>query len=121
VPGLVGKTVQSIRFVGNFGLGILGDPTRGDNQNDVLDYGFSVARAVQEGVELVGELNGRASTRGGTPPAGTESRSQLRLGARVTRGTVRLDGGLVFGLTSRDPSVGLTLGATWVFKGFTVP
>ena len=121
VQGLVGKTVQSIRFVGNFGLGILGDPTRGDNQNDVLDYGFSVARAVQEGVELVGEINGRASTRGGTPPAGTESRSQLRLGARVTRGTVRLDGGLVFGMTSRDPSIGLTLGATWVFKGFTVP
>ena len=121
MQGLVGKTVQSIRFVGNFGLGILGDPTRGGNQNDVLDYGFSVARAVQEGVELVGEINGRASTRGGTPPAGTESRSQLRLGARVTRGTVRLDGGLVFGMTSRDPSIGLTLGATWVFKGFVVP
>jgi len=121
VQGLVGKTVQSIRFVGNFGLGILGDPTRGDNQNDVLDYGFSVARAVREGTELVGEINGRASTRGGAPPAGTESRSQLRLGARITRGTVRLDGGLVFGMTSRDPSIGLTLGATWVFKGFTVP
>ena len=45
---LVGKTVQSIRFVGNFGLGILGDPTRGDNQNDVFDYGFSVARAIRE-------------------------------------------------------------------------
>jgi hypothetical protein len=120
VQGLVGKTVQSIRFVGNFGLGILGDPTRGDNQNDVLDYGFSVARAVREGVELVGEINGRASTRGGTPPAGTESRSQLRLGARITYNTVRLDGGLVFGMTSRDPSIGLTLGATWVFKGFNV-
>ena len=56
---LVGKTVQSIRFVGNFGLGILGDPTRGDNQNDVLDYGFSLARAIREGIEVVGELNGR--------------------------------------------------------------
>ena len=121
VQALVGKTVQSIRVVGNFGLGILGDPTRGDNQNDVLDYGLSVARAVRQGVELVGEINGRASTRGGTPPAGTESRSVLRLGARVTRGTVRLDGGLLFGMTSRDPSVGLTLGATWVFKGLTIP
>jgi len=28
---------------------------------------------------------------------------------------------VVFGMTSRDPSIGLTLGATWVFKGFTVP
>ena len=75
---LVGKTVQSIRIVGNVGLGILGDPTRGDNQNDVLDYGFSVARAVREGLEVVGELNGRASTRGGTPPVGTESRAMMR-------------------------------------------
>jgi len=117
---LVGKTVQSIRFVGNVGLGILGDPTRGDNQNDVLDYGISVARAVKEGVEVVGEINGRANTRGGTPPAGTESRSVMRLGGRLTRGTVRLDAGILLGITSRDPSVGFTVGATYVFKGFTV-
>ena len=118
---LVGKTVQSIRFVGNVGLGILGDPTRGDNQNDVLDYGVSVARAIREGLEVVGEVNGRASTRGGTAPAGTESRGTLRLGGRLTRGTVRLDAGLLFGITSRDPGFGFTAGATWVFKGFAVP
>ncbi len=46
---LFGKTVQSIRFVGNAGLGILGDPTRGDRQNDVLLYGASIARAVRRG------------------------------------------------------------------------
>ena len=119
--GLVGKTVQSIRIVGNIGLGILGDPTRGDNQNDVLDYGVSVARAVRQGIEVVGEINGRQSTRGGTPPAGTESRGLMRLGGRITRGTVRVDAGLLLGMTSRDPSFGFTAGATWVFKGFTVP
>jgi hypothetical protein len=118
---LIGKTVQSIRVVGNVGLGILADPTRGDNQNDVLLYGVSVARAVREGVEVVGELNGRASTRGGTPPAGTESRATIRVGGRLTRGTVRLDAGVLLGLTSRDPGFGFTAGATWVFKGFTVP
>jgi hypothetical protein len=117
---LIGKTVQSVRVVGNVGLGILGDPTQGANQNDVLDYGLSVARAVREGMELVGEINGRASTRSGTPPAGTESRGILRLGGRITRGTVRIDGGLLFGITSRDPSFGFTAGATWVFKGFTI-
>ncbi len=117
---LVGKTVRSIRIVGNVGLGILGDPTRGDNQNDVLDYGASLARAVREGIEVVGEINGRASTRSGTPPAGTESRSTLRIGGRITRGTVRLDAGLLLGMTSLDPSVGFTAGATYVFKGFTV-
>jgi hypothetical protein len=118
---LVGKTVRSVRVVGNFGLGILGDPTRGDNQNDVLDYGISVARAVREGLEVVGELNGRASTRGGTPPIGTESRSMLRIGGRLTRGTVRLDAGILLGITQRDPGFGITAGATYVFKGFTIP
>lgn len=118
---LVGKTVRSVRVVGNFGLGILGDPTRGDNQNDVLDYGVSVARAVREGLEVVGELNGRANTRNGTPPAGTESRATMRIGGRFTRGTVRLDAGILLGVTSRDPGFGFTAGATYVFKGFTIP
>ncbi|HTM27483.1 MAG TPA: hypothetical protein VL225_19935 [Vicinamibacterales bacterium] len=120
VQVLAGKTVRSVRIVGNAGLGILGDPTRGDNQNDVLDYGVSVARAVREGLEVVGELNGRADTRSGTAPVGTESRSTVRIGGRLTRGTVRLDAGLLLGVTARDPGVGFTAGATWVFKGFTV-
>jgi hypothetical protein len=117
---LVGKTSKSIRVVGNVGLGILGDPTRGDNQNDVLDYGFSLARAVAEGVELVGDVNGRWSTRGGTPPAGTDDRAIMRLGGRFTKGTVRIDAGILLGMTSRDPSFGFTAGATYVFKGFNI-
>jgi hypothetical protein len=117
---LVGKTVQSIRIVGNVGLGILSDPTNATNQNDVLDYGASLARAVKEGVEVVGEINGRWSTRSGTPPPGTESRAAMRIGGRLTRGTVRLDAGIILGMTSYDPSFGFTVGATYVFKAFTV-
>jgi hypothetical protein len=118
---LFGKTVQSIRVVGNAGLGILGDPTRGDRQNDVLQYGFSVARAVQQGLEVVGEINGRANTRGGDAPPGTDSRATIRLGGRFTRSTVRIDAGVLLGMTSRDPGFGFTAGATWVFKGYTIP
>jgi hypothetical protein len=117
---LVGKTSKSIRIVGNIGLGILGDPTRGDNQNDVLDYGLSIARAVKEGVEIVGEINGRASTRGGTPPVGTEARGMMRVGGRITHNAIRFDTAVIVGMTSRDPSFGFTAGATYVFKGFTV-
>jgi hypothetical protein len=116
----IAKTVQSVRVVGNVGLGILGDPTRGDKQNDVFNYGISIARAVATGVEIVGELNGRTSTRSGTPPIGTESRSVMRVGARITRGPVRGDGALLVGVTERDPTWGFTGGVTWVFKGFTV-
>lgn len=121
VSALLGKTVQSIRMVGNAGLGILADPVDGNRQNDVFTYGFSIARAVKQGVEVVGEINGRLNTRSGTPPVGTESRGAMRVGVRFTRSTVRGDAGLIFGMTSRDPSIGLTAGVTWVFKGFTVP
>lgn len=118
---LIGKTVQSIRVVGNAGLGILGDPTRGDRQNDVLTYGLSLARAVRQGLEVVGEVNGRLDVRDGEPPPGTDSRGTFRVGARYTYNTVRLDGGLIIGMTARDPSFGLTAGLTWVFRGFTIP
>jgi hypothetical protein len=101
-------------------LGILGDPTRGDRQNDVLTYGMSVARAVRQGLEVVGEINGRLDTREGEPPPGTDSRGAMRLGGRFTKGTVRIDGGIIIGMTSRDPSFGFTAGATWVFRGFTI-
>ena len=119
---LVGKTVQSIRVVGNVGLGILADPVVGNRQNDVLTYGLSVARAIRQGVEVVGEVNGRANTRDdeGTP-VGTESRANMRAGARFTRGTVRLDAGVIVGMTSRDPRIGVTAGFTWVFRGFSGP
>lgn len=118
---LVGKTVQSIRVVGNAGLGILGDPTRGDRQNDVLTYGLSLARAVRQGLEVVGEVNGRLDVRDGEPPPGTESRGTMRVGGRYTYNTVRIDGGLIIGMTSNDPGIGFTAGLTWVFRGFTVP
>lgn len=119
VDALVGKTIQSVRVVGNIGLGILGAPTNPQVQNDVLDYGVSVTGAIKQGVDLVAEINGRANTRGVPPPVGTESRGEIRVGGRLTRGTIRYDAGLIFGMTPRDPSIGVTAGATWVFKAFT--
>jgi hypothetical protein len=116
----LGKTIRSIRVVGNFGFGILGDPVRGDRQNDVFNYGVSVARAIRTGVEVVGELNGRLNTRSGTAPIGTESRGGMRLGSRLTRGPVRIDAALILGVTELDPTWGFTAGVTWVFKAFTV-
>jgi hypothetical protein len=115
------KTVQSVRVVGNIGLGILGDSTRGDQQNDVLTYGFSMARALTQQAELVGEINGRISTREGGPPPGTESRGIVRLGARYTLGTWRGDAAVLFGVTSSDPSIGFAAGFTWVFNAFQIP
>jgi hypothetical protein len=122
VSGLVGKTIQSVRVVGNFGIGLLSDPTRGDQQNDVFTYGFSLARAVSQGFEVVGEINGRNSMHPSDEvPVGTENRSVIRVGGRYTVSTVRIDAGMLFGLTSRDPNFGFTAGVTWVFRAFTIP
>ncbi len=118
---LAAKTVQSIRVVANLGIGILSDPTVGNRQNDDLTYGLSFARAVTQRTEIVGELNGRVSTRSGTAFPGTESRGLLKLGGRLTNGPIRLDGGIFFGLTSVDPTIGFTAGVTYVFNAFKVP
>jgi hypothetical protein len=118
---LVGKTVQSVRMVGNVGLGIFGDATRGDRQNDMLIYGVSFARALSAGAEVVGEVNGRLDSRNGEPPPGTESRAVARFGARYTIGGWRGDAALLFGLTSLDPSYGVSAGFTYVFNAFPAP
>jgi hypothetical protein len=118
---LAGKTVRSVRMVGNVGIGILGDPIRADRQNDVLTYGVSFARALTNATEVVGDLNGRAVTRSGTAPPGTETAGTIRAGLRYTVGGWRGDAGLIIGLTSRDPGVGVTAGFTYVFDAFRVP
>jgi len=116
---LVAKTVQSVRLVGNIGLGILGDPTRGDRQNDVITYGLSFARAVTHAAEVVGEINGHKDTREGDPPPGTGSKSIVRFGGRYTVGSFRADAALMFGVTSPGPGIGFGAGFTYVFQGPT--
>jgi hypothetical protein len=118
---LAGKTTQSVRIVGNVGLGILGDPTNGNRQNDVLLYGVSFARAITAAAEVVGEVTGRANTRGVGPLPGTESRSVVRMGLRYTYGGLRGDAALLLGATNNDPGVGFTAGLTYVFTAFQVP
>lgn len=118
---LAAKTVQSVRVVGNIGFGILSDPTDGNRQNDDLTYGVSFARAVTQAAEIVGEVNGRVSVRSGEPFPGTETRGILKLGGRYTVGAWRVDGGVYFGLTTIDPTIGFTAGFTYVFNAFQVP
>jgi len=118
---LIGKTVQSVRVVGNVGVIIMSSPLDPTQQNDVLSYGLSFARAMTSKSEIVGELNGWASVRSGVAPIGTESRGKLKLGGRFTQGPVRLDAGVFFGLNTIDPTVGFTAGLTYVFNAFKIP
>jgi hypothetical protein len=118
---LLAKTTESVRIVGNIGVGILADPTVGDRQNDVITYGVSLARALTDQTEIVGELNGLVSTREGGAFPGSDTRGVLNFGGRYTTGSFRIDGGMFVGLTSIDPTFGITGGFTWVFRAFEVP
>jgi len=115
-----GKTIQSVRVVGNIGMLILGNPTKLAAQDDLLAYSLSVARAISAKTEIVGEFVGRANFADIVTP-GAEDRGLLRFGARYTVNGVRLDAGILLGLTPRDPEFGFTGGFTWVFDAFKVP
>lgn len=114
---LAGKSFGPTRLVGNFGMAVLSIPTEGDRQNDVLTYGLSVTRRLRPGLEVLGEANGRVDVKGATP-AGTEDRSTAQLGVRAGTGALRWHGAVLVGLEENDPDVGVSLGATWRFRGF---
>ncbi len=89
-------------MVGNVGLGILGDPTRGDRQNDVLTYGVSFARALTQACRSGrGDQRPRRHPRTATRRRAPSSRSVARFGGRYTIGAWRADAAVLFGLTVR--------------------
>jgi hypothetical protein len=118
---LAGKTMAALRVAGNIGFTIMSEPLNSIKQNDVITYGLSLAQHIGHDAALVGDVNGRWSSRNGIPPIGTESRGTVTAGGRYTRGSIRLDAGAFVGLTSVDPTIGLTTGFTYVFHGFTLP
>jgi len=111
---LVAKTVQSVRTVGNVGLVVLGNPERARKPATALAFGVSVARAITNSFEVVGDMNGRLTPFEKIVPAGLESRGVFRLAGRYTYSMLRLDFGVIAGITSRDPSFGISAGATYV-------
>jgi hypothetical protein len=111
---LVAKTVQSVRTVGNVSLFVLGNPEEAQDTVTALGFGVSVARAVTNAFEVVGEVNGRLTPFAKIVPRGLESRGVLRLAGRFTHGMLRLDAGVLAGFTDRDPGFGISAGATYV-------
>jgi hypothetical protein len=117
---LAGKTAGRVRVVSNAGFTIMSEPLDAAKQNDVVIYGVSLANALSRQLEAVAEVNGRWSTRHGIAPVGTESRGTAKVGGRVAVGSIRLDASVLFGLTSIDPSIGVTVGVTYTFTAFSL-
>ncbi len=97
----------------NLGIGILTAPTGLFTQNDVLTYGFAGIVRLNKQFSLAGEVNGRANTRPGSGPLGTESLSEARLGMQVRASGLRFDFAGIKGLTRLSPRSGLTVGVTY--------
>lgn len=102
-----------VNTFGNLGIGILTAPTGLFSQNDVLTYGFAGIVRISKQFNLAGEVNGRANTRPGSGPLGTESQGEARLGMQVRASGLRFDFAGIKGLTKLSPHSGLTVGVTY--------
>ncbi len=113
---LVGKKFgHNGRFntFGNLGIAILTAPTALFSQNDVLTYGVAGIFRLNKQFSFAGEVNGRANTRPGGGPLGTESQSEARLGMQVRASGLRFDFAGIKGLTTQTHNSGFTVGVTY--------
>jgi hypothetical protein len=113
---LIGKKFgQDGRFntFGNLGIAILTAPTVLFTQNDVLTYGVAGIFRINKQFSIAGEVNGRANTRPGNGPLGTESQAEARLGMQIKASGLRFDFAGIKGLTSFSPNSGFTVGVTY--------
>ena len=113
---LVGKKFGEhgrLNTFGNLGIAILTAPTELFTQNDVLTYGVAGIFRLNRQFSLAGEVNGRANTRPGNGPLGTESQAEARLGMQVRASGLRFDFAGIKGLTSFTHNSGVTVGVTY--------
>lgn len=98
---------------GNLGIAILTAPTELFSQNDLVTYGIAGIFRINRQFSLAGEVNGRANTRSGNGPLGTESQAEARLGMQVRASGLRFDFAGIKGLTSFTHNSGVTVGVTY--------
>ncbi len=98
---------------GNLGIAILTAPTELFSQNDVITYGVAGIFRINKQFSIAGEVNGRANTRPGNGPLGTESQGEARLGMQIRASGLRFDFAGIKGLTSFSPNSGFTVGVTY--------
>lgn len=113
---LVGKKFGQdgrLNTFGNLGIAILTAPTVLFTQNDVLTYGAAGIFRFNKQFSLAGEVNGRANTRPGDGPLGTESQAEARLGMQIRASGLRFDFAGIKGLTRFTHNSGVTVGVTY--------
>jgi hypothetical protein len=102
-----------VNIFGNLGIGIMTAPIERFTQNDVFLYGVAGIFRVNERINIATEVNGRANTRSGNAPLGTESVSEFRIGTQIKASGLRFDTAAILGLTKYSPRSGITFGVTY--------
>jgi len=118
---LLQKHFGRLNTFANVGVGILQGPAGLFTQNDVLLLGLGAVLPVNKRLNVVGEVQGRKSTRPtpvDSPLVGTGSRLQARLGVQIFAGGFRWDFAGITGLTKDDPDTGFAFGISKNFKLF---
>ncbi len=115
------RGVSKVNIFGNLGLAIIPAPLSTFTQNDVLIYGIAGIYRLNQRINLVSEVNGRANTRSGTAPLGTESLSQFRVGTQIRASGLRFDTAAAFGLTKNSPRTGIIFGVTYQTPNIFTP
>lgn len=113
---LVGKKFGRdgrLNTFGNLGIAILTAPTVLFTQNDVVTYGLAGIFRINKQFSVAGEVNGRANTRPGEGPLGTESQAEARLGMQIRASGLRFDFAGIKGLTNFTHNSGVTIGVTY--------
>jgi hypothetical protein len=98
---------------GNVGIAIITAPTALFSQNDMLTYGLAGIYRINHQFSFAGEVNGRANTRPGNGPLGTESQSQARIGMQIHASGLRFDLAGIKGIGGFSPRSGVTVGVTY--------
>lgn len=112
--------VARVNLMGNLGLQIMTAPLARFSQNDVVLYGLAGIFRASDRVNIVTEINGRASTRK-SAPAGTESQGQFRIGTQIKASGLRFDTAAAFGITKNSPRTGLIFGVTYITPSIFKP
>ncbi len=110
---IVGQSVSATHITGNVGVGVLGDPLRGNRHVESLSYGVEFSRPIVHATLIAG------IGRSGPMQPGLESRAISRAGAVWTHGPTRVELDGTLGLTNRDGNVGVALTAGFTFHAFT--
>ena len=107
---LASRTLGPVSLHANAGLGLDDRPTKLHAQADFFVYRLAVAGRVAHGVEVLGEIAGRAI---GPSSPGAAEHCEVRLGLRYNHGRLRWDAALRRGLLAADGTWGAIAGLSW--------